>query len=163
MNITQDEIAAILESLANTPRRLQSLGRAHGATAFDYKPDADTWSANEILAHLRACADIWGKSILAMITQDHPTVRYVSPRTWMKKTNYATLTFSESLNAFQQQRDELVSLLTGLSPTDWLRGATFTATTIGREQTIWSYARRIADHEAVHLGEIGARLSWSHQ
>jgi hypothetical protein len=37
---------------------------------------------------------------------------------------------------------------------DWSRGATFTATTLGREATVLDYAKRIADHEARHLGQL---------
>jgi hypothetical protein len=113
---------------------------------------------NDILAHLRACADVWGKSILAMVAQDHPTLRYVSPRTRMKKTNYAALDFHASLQAFAQQRAELVKALSNLDAAGWLRGATFTGTTRGREATVLSYARRITDHEREHCEQLEAIL-----
>jgi hypothetical protein len=40
----------------------------------------------------------------------------------------------------------------------WARGATFTGTTRGREQTVLSYAQRMAEHETIHLTEIEALL-----
>jgi hypothetical protein len=39
------------------------------------------WSANDVLAHLRACADVWGGCIVTMLADDHPTLRAVNPRT----------------------------------------------------------------------------------
>jgi hypothetical protein len=101
---------------------------------------------------------VWGESIVAMIQQDHPTLRYVSPRTWARKTNYSAQGFYESLQAFAQQRSALLKVLKALKDADWSRGATFTATTRGREQTIQSYAQRIVDHEREHLEQLALGL-----
>ncbi len=105
---------------------------------------------NDILAHLRTCADVWGNHIAIMITQDHPTLRYISPRTWIKKTNYPSLEFHSSSEAFSQQRNELLQSLNSLKMKDWVRGATFRGTTRGREQTIWSRAQQMVQHEIEH-------------
>lgn len=85
MDVTSTEIANLLKLLAATPRRLAAVSRSLNNARLRSRPDDLTWSANDILAHLRACADVWGKSILAMIAYNHPTLRYVSPRTWIKK------------------------------------------------------------------------------
>ena len=154
MSAAQADIEEVLRSLAATPRAITSLTQGLTTTRLHSRPDKDTWSANEILAHLRACADVWGKSILSMIAQDHPTIRYVSPRTWIRKTTYVDQQFPISLATFKAQRAELLKTLRALRATDWSRGATFTATTSGREGTILSYALRIADHEAQHLAQL---------
>jgi hypothetical protein len=146
----------LLERLAATPHRFALLSRSLAEERLYFKPDERAWSANDILAHLRASADVWGKSILAMIAQDHPTLRYVSPRTWIRKTNYPAQNFHDSLHAFTQQRTELLQALRALQPADWSRGATFTGTTRGREQTIFSYVQRIRDHEHEHLQQLEA-------
>ena len=114
----------------------------------------DAWSAQEILAHLRACAALWGKSIDRMLAEDRPTIRYVSPRGWIRKTTWLQDNFTDSLRAFSSERARLLTTLSQLAPADWGRGATFTATTRGREATVLDYARRIADHEAVHLDQL---------
>ena len=93
-----------------------------------------------------------------MITRDHPTLRYVSPRTWIRKTGYPELEFRQSLQAFAQQRDDLIKLLESLTIADWLRGATFTETTKGREQTVLSYVQRMTQHENEHSEQIEALL-----
>jgi hypothetical protein len=148
------EIERILYLLAQTPVRIVFAGLGHENERLTSKPDAADWSANDILAHLRSCADVWGKSIQAMITQDHPTLRYVSPRAWIRKTNYSTLEFRVSLEGFTRQRNELLQMLKALAVEDWSRGATFVGTTKGSEQTILSYAQRIAQHEVEHCLQI---------
>ena len=158
MKVPADEVEHSLKMLTATPRQIASMSRGIPEARLYAKPDKEAWSANEILAHLRACADVWGNTIRTMIAQDRPTLRYVSPRTWMRKTNYPEQGFHDSLSAFSQQRKELVATLKALKNADWLRGATFTATTKGRDQTIRSYVRRITDHEQVHLEQLQALL-----
>src|SRR5262249_12404337 len=140
------------------PRRIASLSREVDISNLYFRPHLDCWSANDILAHLRACADVWGKSIVDMVTRDHPELRYISPRTWIRRTDYLKLEFRESLKGFTDQRRELLRLLKGLVVENWSRSATFTATTKGREQTVFSYACRIAEHENKHCDQIKAVL-----
>jgi DinB superfamily len=158
MKVTSAEIEEVLQLLAETPRRIASASTGLENARLHFKADDKAWSANDILAHLRSCADVWGKSILAMIAQDNPTLRYVSPRTWMPKTDYLTQEFHLSLQAFATQRTDLVQSLKALAIEDWSRTATFTGTVKGREQTIFSYARRIAVHENEHCEQIEALL-----
>ena len=158
MKIAPDEIKAVLKVLATTPRRIAAASQVFENARLHFKPDEATWSANELLAHLRACADVWGKSMLMMLAQDQPTLRYVSPRTWIRKTDYLELEFGVSLQAFTRQRQELVKSLKVLEIKDWSRSATFTATTKGRQQTVFSYARRMANHENEHCEQLEALL-----
>jgi hypothetical protein len=85
-------------------------------------------------------------------------LRYISPRSWIRKTDYLELEFRGSLKAFTDQRRELLRALKGLAIKDWSRSATFTAKTKGREQTIFSYACQIAEHENKHCDQIEAVL-----
>jgi hypothetical protein len=158
MNIAPAEIETFLTLLAATPRRMASLSKGLENSRLNFKPDKNSWSAKDILAHLHACADVWGESMLAMITQDNPTLRYVSPRTWIRKTDYPELEFRVLLRAFTRQRNGLLVRLKTLSIEDWSRGAVFTGTTQGREQTVFSYVRRMAKHESEHCEQIEALL-----
>ena len=158
MKVSPAETESVLRLLAATPRRIASLSQGIEISNLHFRRRQDSWSANDILAHLRACADIWGKSIVEMITQDHPKLRYISPRSWIRKTDYLELEFRRSLKAFTEQRRELLRALKGLAIKDWSRLATFTATTGGREQTVFSYACRIAEHEHKHCDQIEAVL-----
>jgi len=145
---------AVLTVLSKTPKEIARIARGRSHQQLHKKPDANAWSAQEIVAHLRACADLWGRSIERMVAEDHPTIRYVSPRGWIRKTDYLQQDFRNSLRAFAEGRAALVETLRRLDAQGWLRPATFTATTLGREATVLSYATRIAEHEVRHLGQL---------
>src|SRR5262245_14101774 len=149
---------AVLIALAKTPKEIARIARGCSVGLLHRRPEAEAWSAREIVAHLRACAEVWGRSIERMLAEDHPTIRYVSPRGWIKRTGYLQQSFHESLGDFAARRAKLVNALGELDAQDWSRGATFTATTLGREATVLVYARRIADHEAQHLGQLQRTL-----
>jgi len=121
----------------------------------------DSWSVNEVLAHLRACADVWGGSMARILKQDNPTFRYVSPRAWIRKTNYTSLEFRASFLAFRDQRKDLLKLLRHLPPTDWLRCANVKSGTKLQKETVLSYAQRLARHEAGHCEQIDRILTAS--
>jgi hypothetical protein len=148
----------VLTALSETPKHIARIARGCSDRQLIRKPEPDAWSAQEIVAHLRACAEVWGRSIDRMLAEDHPTIRYVSPRGWIKKTDYLQQSFRDSLRAFSDRRAVLVGTLSGLDAIDWSRRATFTATTLGRHATVLSYTRRIADHEVQHLGQLQRTL-----
>ena len=150
MNITPDEIKKYLGLLSDTSRRLTKATQGFDELRLKYKIDQEAWSVNEILAHLRSCADVWGGSIEAMLTQDTPTLPYRHPRQWIKKTNYPNLLFDESFQAFRMQRRNLLNVLKNLSYEDWSRAAMIKH----REHTVFSQTRRMALHEDVHCQQI---------
>lgn len=154
MEITSTEIEQALKSLAETPHRLATASSGLENAQLQTKPDETSWSANDILAHLRACADVWGKTIQAMLAQETPTLRHVSPRTWIRKTDYLELPFRESFQAFADQRNELLNTLKNLDFAAWSRGAMIKE----RRHTVFSQARRLAQHEHDHCEQIEALL-----
>ena len=89
-----------------------------------------------------------------MLTQDCPTQPHLSPRTWIRKTDYLKLAFRDSLQAYSAQRKALLSTLNSLALDDWSRPATIK----GRRHTVFTQARRMALHEAVHCDQIEALL-----
>lgn len=146
--------AAVLNILKATPRRIAAASKSLSNAQLNLKPAPDSWSANDVLAHLRACGDVWGKGIRLMLTQDRPTFTYVSPRTWIRKTNYPDQEFAASFAEFKTQRNDLLRLLEKLTPEDWLRGASVKAASQRRDETVLSYAQRMAQHEAGHCDQI---------
>ena len=153
------DIQSLLATLAGTPNEIARIARGRTASQLHRRPLPDAWSAHEILAHLRACAEVWGRSIGRMLEEDRPTIRYVSPRGWIRKTDYLQVGFHDSLAAFSRQRAALIATLEGLAAVDWSRGASFTATTLGREGTVLTYAERIARHELTHLDQLRRTLA----
>jgi len=120
-------------------------------------PDLDAWSAYDVLAHLRACADVWSNRIAAILAEDQPALRAVNPRSWMKQTDYLDLEFRRSLRTFAWQRADLSSDPRPLTPKDWVRAATVTGAGKVREWTMLFYGQRLARHERQH-GQQAARI-----
>lgn len=148
------EISDVLDLLEFAPRRLAELANGRQAEDFTREPGPGEWPACELLAHLRASAETWGRYIAAMLERNQPTMRYVSPRTAIRRTKYQSTAFEPALEAFTREREDLVSRLRGLSEADWARGLTFTGKTRGSEQTVLSAARHIIDHERPHVLQV---------
>ena len=147
----------VLNLLAETPPRLEALTAGLAAAQLRAVPNDDAWSANDVLAHLRACADVWGDCIAAILAEERAMLRAVNPRTWIMRTDYRELEFQPSLRAFTAQRAELLAVLEPLPADDWLRAATVTGAGQVLERTVLSYARWLAEHERPHVKQI-ARL-----
>lgn len=143
-----------LTLLAATPARFAELSRGLRAAQLLTPPKPGEWSARDVLAHLRACADMWGKCIGEILSQDRPTIRAVNPRTWIEQTNYRELEFWPSLRAFTAQRAELLRVLKPPAPEAWSRTATVTGAGRPLERTVRTYAMWLANHERSHLRQI---------
>jgi hypothetical protein len=148
-------IEQLLTLLAATPPRIAALTAGLAPAQLQVAPAPDQWSANEVLAHLRACADMWGNCIVEIITYDHPTLRTVNPRTWINKTDYREQPFQRSLESFTAQRADLLAILEPLAPEGWDRAATVTGAGKVLERTVMFYAQWLADHERPHVKQIG--------
>jgi hypothetical protein len=146
-----DQILTMLT--AGPPRLVSSTGGAAPAQ-LQAAPAHGEWSANEVLAHLRACADIWGDCIELILTQDMPTIRAINPRTWITKTDYLEQPFRPSLRAFTAQRHRLIERLRPLAPEAWSRAANITGAGKPFVRTVHSYAQWMATHERPHLKQI---------
>jgi hypothetical protein len=146
-------IEQVLTLLAETPSRLEALTAGLERAQLQTAPN-DEWSANDVLAHLRACADVWGGCIATIIAEERPTLRAVNPRTWITRTDYRELEFQPSLRAFAAQRAALLAVLELLPPDGWLRAATVTGAGKALERTVLFYARWLAEHERPHVKQI---------
>jgi hypothetical protein len=156
-------IEQVLTLLAQTPPRIAALTAGLEPAQLHTIPNPGEWSANDVLAHLRACADVWGSCMLAIIAQDRPTLRAINPRSWIKKTDYLEQEFQPSLHAFTVQRANLSAVLEPLAPEDWLRTATVTGAGKVLERTVLFYASWLAVHERTHLKQIQRIVNTMHR
>ena len=147
-------IEQVLTLLAEGPPRLAALTAGVAPAQLQTPPNPAEWSANDVLAHLRACADMWGSCMRTMIAKDRPTLRAVNPRTWIKQTDYPELEFRPSLRAFARQRAELLAVLKPLPPAGWSRAATVTGADKPLERTVLFYAQWLARHERTHVKQV---------
>jgi hypothetical protein len=147
-------VEQILILLAEGPPRIAESTADLKPSQLHAAPSPQEWSANEVLAHLRSCADVWGNCIAMILNQDRPKIRAVNPRTWIKRTDYLEQKFHSSLQAFTAERTTLLALLESLSPEAWSRSATVTGAGKTLERTVQSYAEWMAEHERPHVKQI---------
>jgi hypothetical protein len=150
--LTVDEIMAILPE---TPRRIAAVTDGLKPAELRASPAPDAWSLNDVLAHLRACHDVLGGSILRIVAEDAPRWRRLSPRTWIGKTDYPKWEFAPALTAFTEQRTELLHVLEPLPPEAWDRFAMVTERDgVIEARTIGYYGDWLAEHERQHWAHI---------
>lgn len=147
-------IEQLLAALADAPPRIAEFTVGLRPAQLQTAPNPGAWSANEVLAHLRACADVWGECMVTILNQETPTIRAVNPRTWIKGTDYLEQAFQPSLQAFAAQRTALLARLEPLPPESWLRSATVTGAGKLLVRTVHAYAQWMAEHERPHLKQI---------
>lgn len=147
-------IEQIITLLTETPHRIDALTARLLPAQLHTAPDQGEWAANDILAHLRACADVWGNCIAEIVQHDKPTLRAINPRTWIQSTNYPQEKFRASLRAFTAQRANLLSILKPLPLEAWARTAKVTGAGKPLERTVLFYAEWLVSHERTHLKQI---------
>jgi DinB family protein len=156
--LTIDEV---LTRLAEQPREITAFTAGLPRARLHRAPGQGEWSVNDVLAHLRSCADIWGKYMATIIAEDRPTIRAMNPTTWIKSTNYPDLEFASSFRAFLKQRAGLLRLLRPLPKAAWSRTAMVTGAGRPRERTVLEYARWLANHERTHVKHIARIVNGS--
>ena len=154
MPIEQISKSKIFEYLETTPQCFANLTKDLEPRMLRMTPAPGEWSFVEVLAHLRCCADLWGRYIQRILDEDQPAIRAVSPRRFLKQTDYPDLEFQPSFDAFIRQRTDLLDLLTALPPRDWQRVAMVTSVGKPIERSIHNYAERLAIHERSHYRQL---------
>lgn len=146
-------VEEITTSLAETPRRIAELTKGLPAAQL-YEPALGRWSINDHLAHLRACHDMFGGSMLRIIREDHPSFTAMNPHTWIKQTDYPKWKFKPALAEFTRQRAELLKAIRRLPPKGWRRTATVKVWMAKYERTVRYYGEWMATHERAHWKSI---------
>jgi hypothetical protein len=149
----------LLSLLEQATPRIKAASANVPAPRLQAVPKGDQWSPNDVLAHMRSCADVWGGSIDTILVEDEPTIRAINPRTWIKDTNYPALTFSPSFRAFAKQRTGLLAVLRPLPAKAWSRAATVTGAGKPLRLTVHHYVERLAVHERSHVKQIERMLA----
>lgn len=154
MKATPSEVQKYLRIISETPERIGPLIKGLEEDRLQARANAKSWSANDILAHMRSCADLWTHSIYAMLAEKEPSFTDINERKWAKVTRYGELPFHTSFQAFSLQRENLVRVLTDLPFDLWERSALI----FERRHTVFTQTRRMAKHETEHLEQIEALL-----
>jgi len=151
---TPRTIEQILTMLSDAPAHIAGLVEGLSSAQLLTSPTSGEWPARDVLAHLRACSEVWGKYIRLILSQDDPTYKAVNPTTWIKHTGYLQQEFQPLLEAYTNQRSELLAVLKALPPEAWDRTATAITAGRPRQRTLYTYALWLANHERSHYRQI---------
>ena len=144
----------VLELLARTPELIAVAASGLTPAQLAAAPGAGEWSLHQVLAHLRACADVWGGAMLAIAEEGRPSFRAVNPLTWIQSTDYLSRPFDSSLREFREQRQRLLLRLRLLPPGGWERVAEVTGAGRPLQRSVLFYGRWLAGHERSHRRQI---------
>jgi uncharacterized damage-inducible protein DinB len=154
VTVAADEVEGYLRLLRDAPERIAAAGAGADDAALHRRTPEEPWSVNDVLAHVRAAADVRDRFIARMASGEHTTLRYESPRSELRKTDYVDRPFAENLAAFRAQRSALLERLAALPPDGWSRGALIR----DRPETVATYVGYLTEHETVHCDQIEALL-----
>jgi len=154
MKASAADVEKFVRILSETPLRVSHATMEVDEARLQAKADKKSWSVNDILAHLRSCADLWTYSIYAMLAENEPRFSDINERKWAKVTRYVELPFDDSLQAFSLQRENLLRVLKALPFESWERSAII----FERKHTVFTQTRRMAKHEQEHCEQIESLL-----
>lgn len=150
MSVDPADIATWLARLREAPDRIAVATDGVASGRLHLPTSDEPWSVNDVLAHVRASADMRERYIVDMLAGERAVLPYVSPRGWIRRTDYLDRPFGESFAAYRAQRAAFVARLEALTVGDWARGALIR----DRPETVATYVRSLIDHEGVHCAQI---------
>ena len=150
--VSQKAIENLSNILEETEKILDRMALDHAEQDLYRTSHPEEWSARDVLAHLRACADVFSWHIYVMLAVDNPTLPYVHPNNWMSIQGYTLLSFADNLASFKLNRQHLLRKLSSLTLQEWQR----TGIIKERNHTVFGEARRMALHEEGHFKQLAS-------
>jgi hypothetical protein len=141
----------ILAQLEEHPTRLAAIAAALDRERLNEVPCLGVWTANDVLAHLRCCADVGAAAIRALAKADGSIVRIIGPRTLFAQVDYREREFSDNLRALTRQRAQILTLLAGIPRPRWPRDGRTSDGGPPRVRSILDYGQWLARHERKHV------------
>jgi uncharacterized damage-inducible protein DinB len=149
---TPDEHLARME---RTPGELAGVIAGVPDTRLSKRPDGRSWSAKDVLCHLRDAEELFITNFALMLAVDEPSLLPGEPDRWAEDRQYARHDAAEALAAFARRRTETLAFLRHLQPEHWERGAIHL--TRGR-QSMRDLVRLLAAHDDNHVDQLKRAL-----
>ena len=138
-----------LSRLQRTPGELESAIAGKSDAELGWRPDARNWSAKEIVCHLRDVEREYIERFHLVLENDAPKI-YMEPdgnERWPVDLQYHRNDTADAASAFRRLRDEMTTLLSGLTAGELQRGGIHPRR--GRV-TIDSWVAMLVVHDADH-------------
>ena len=146
------------EHLARLERTADDLAAAiHGVPSerMGARPRARSWSATEVVCHLRDTEELFQTGFASILGSDAPSLHPGEPDRWAEERQYLRNDPAQALAAFRRRRTETLALLRHLQPAHWDRVGVHAAR--GR-QTMRELVGLVAAHDDVHLDQLRRAL-----
>jgi len=168
-------LAERLDRLTRTPTDLATAVHRHDAAEHTRRPDAKSWSATEILCHLRDIEELCIVRFRTMLAMDEPKVLVagakvptpgewglvgaelaIDPERWAEERQYARCDAGTALEAFRRRRRDSLEFFNRLTPQQWRRGCQHP--TLGRV-TFEDWTALMPAHDDNHLAQLERALA----
>ena len=144
--------SAIMAVLSSTPAVLNALINNMDEVSWQAKTPEQELSILELISHLQDVEkEINFPRIQTILHEDNPTLIGFDSDIWITLRDYQNTRNSQVLLDFSAQRQQLLSLLTGLPSDQWKRPAQHT---IFGPTNLEEIARFIAHHDMDHIRQV---------
>jgi hypothetical protein len=144
-----------LERLERGPGDLARLVRGRSERALTRRADLTSWSARDIVCHVRDTEETVRTWLTAALASDDEVLRDVAPAGADPAHGWASEHVGEAWTAFSRRRDETVTLLGGLRREEWRRSARDAR---GEHVTIDDIVTLTLVHDDHHTAEVARVL-----
>ena len=164
---------AMVRRLEETPAELKRHIAGGEPEMISRRPEPKSWSATEILCHLRDVEELFQTRFHTILALDEPVIlvlgadaqqlapwRFVGnhpldPAEWAEDRQYARHDPRDALRAFERRRAEVVTFLRGLSDGEWQR----VGIPLGRGRLpLGQWVASLAGHDDNHLAQLDRAL-----
>jgi hypothetical protein len=177
---TFDEYRALgadrsLARLLETPPDVDRALADRGDDELSKRPGPTSWSATEIVCHLRDVEELFQLRFHTVIALEEPPIlalgasaadlapwriggaieHPLDPDRWAEERQYARCDGRAALAAFRRRRGEVLTLLRALAPAEWQRGGIHPSR--GR-LTLRDWVASLAAHDDNHLDQLRRAL-----
>lgn len=175
MEYAQQPVVRCLERMERTADVVAAAINGQGDASLSRKPAPGSWSAKEVVCHLRDIEELFMLRFRTMLALDEPTFLVLGemppnravwgitegdalpldPDRWAQERQYLRNDTGQALAALRRRRQETLAFLERLAPEQWQRGSVHV--TLGR-MTFADWVALIAAHDDKHLAQLRRAL-----
>ena len=150
--MTSEELKKLLDAAEKNPEQVARAVMGLPMKVLQYKPAANKWSVQEILAHLADAEIVYGYRLRQAIADKEPTFAPIDQDAWAANLGYTEPTAPELIALYSLLRRANLRVLRRLKPGDLNKGGFHPEHK--RRVTLEEMVENLAKHGANHLEQI---------
>lgn len=175
MDYAQQPVVRALERMERTADEVAAAVKGQSDVSLSRRPAPASWSAKEVVCHLRDIEELFILRFRTMLALDEPTFLVLGemppdqaawgivegdalpldPDRWAEERQYLRNDTGLALAALRRRREETLAVLGRLAREQWQRGSVHV--TLGR-MTFADWAALISAHDDKHLAQLRRAL-----